>query len=823
MECRTDARETPELRLFHRPNWYQFLFGIFSTRAYTPGVFHRFRTSAVRHSLAGVMVIVAASPLVGQSVARIAPILPGWFQRGTTNEIVLQGENLRAVQSIRFDGAPGVTASIVPATTPTVRLESSHGGLTASATPNRKETRIRLELAADAPLGPRELRTVGPNGFSNPQTIQLSDLPELTEQAGTVATNTAPALPLPCAVSGVISLTIEADWYRFTGSKGQRVLLDVQANRFGSRLDATLVIYDTSGRELARSEDAHGLDPFLEFAVPTTGDYFIRLQDVRFQGSGEHRYRLVLGELPYLEAIFPYGGRRGTTVPLQLDGRHLASVNQMQVSVAATAPAGTQDIRLQTRRGYSNPQLFEAGDLPEITETEPNNQPDQANKTQIPITINARMGADTDIDHYRFTSPSDQRWILEISARRFGSPLDSLLVLMDSAGKIISQNDDAAAGPDARIEADLKKNQEYVVGVRDLTDRGGSRFGYRLTLKPSAVEPDFGIRISDSRYRLAAGAHLAIRCELDRRNGFAAVVRVEAESLPTGVTCTPAVFSAESPASAWLILTAAPDVPPGHHDLTIVATGDRDGRRLRRSLQAQPNFLSIIPSVPFAMDSLTPIVELEQNGGSSLDIQVTRSPEFAGDVKVFAEELPGLSLPPITLPAGQSRGRFPLSAANNSEVSTRWLMLFATATVEEQDYSVYAPHPVPVRTTAIPFFIATAQPRLSVTALPVARRSPAAAAELIIKIDRRVGFTNAIETAVEGIPDGVQFSLDPVAANSGETVLKLLATEKAPSGKEFDLVITGTAIHQQRQFKLKSSAVKLLIAAPDAETVAITK
>ncbi len=766
--------------------------------------------------------ILAASPLVGQSVARLDPLLPGWFQRGTTNEIVLHGENLRAVQSIRFSGAPGVTASLVPVTPPTVRLESSNGGLTASATPDGKEVRIRLQLAADAPLGSRELRTVGPNGFSNPLTIQLSDVLELVEQPGTTAKNTAPALPVPCAVSGVISQTIEADWYRFAGSKGQQVLLDVQANRFGSRLDATLVVYDTAGRELGRSEDAHGLDPFLEFAVPSTGDYFIRLQDVRFQGSGQHRYRMVLGELPYLEAIFPYGGRRGTTVSLQLDGRHLDGVDRMQVSVATTAPSGTQDIRLQTRRGYSNPQLFEAGDLPEIGEIEPNNQPDSANRIQIPITINARIGADADTDHYRFTSPSDQRWILEVGARRFGSPMDSLLVLMDRTGKIISQNDDDA-GPDARIEADLKKDQEYVVGVRDLTDRGGSRFGYRLTIRPSVVEPDFGVRISDSRYRLAAGGHLAVRCELDRRNGFASVVRVEAESLPTGVTCIPAMFSPESPAMAWLILTAAPNVPPGHHDLAVVATGDRDGKRLRRSLQAQSNFLSIIPKLPFAMDALTPMVELDQNGSASLDVQVTRSSEFSGDVKVFAEELPGLNLPPITIPAGQSSGRFQLSAGNNSEVSTRWLMLFAMARVDGQDFTVYAPTPVPVRTRAIPFFLATAQPRLSVTALPVERKSPAAAAELIIKIDRRVGFTNAIETSVEGIPNGVQFSLDPVAANSRETVLKLLATEKAPSGKEFDLVITGMAIHQQRQFKLKSSAVKLLIAAPDAETAAVTK
>ncbi|MSU35484.1 MAG: hypothetical protein EXS36_10285 [Pedosphaera sp.] len=810
------------LRLVQSAIHSQFLFGILHTALYTVGVFHSSLVGVIRLSLAAVTVICTATPLRGQSVTRLDPILPGWFERGTTNEIILRGENLRGVQTIRFSGAPGVSASVVPSVMPAIRLESSSGGLAATAATDSQDIRIRLQIAPDAPMGLRELRTVGPNGFSNPQTIQLSDFPELTEQPGTGATNSAPVLPLPCAVSGVISQTTEADWYRFTGSKGQRIIIDVQANRFGSRLDPAMVIYEAAGRELARSNDAHGLDPFLEFMVPANGDYFIRLQDVRFQGSGEHRYRMILGELPYLDAIFPYGGRRGTTVSLQLDGRMLDGVDRMQMTVATNAPMATQEVRIHTRRGYSNPQLFEAGDLPEITETEPNNQPDQANRIQVPATLNGRIGTEADLDHYRFTSPSDQRWILEIGARRFGSPLDALLVLMDGAGKVISQNDDAN-GPDARIEADLKKGQEYIVGVRDLTERGGARFGYRLSLKPTVMEPDFGIRISNSRYRLAAGAHLAIRCELDRRNGFASVVRVEAESLPVGVTCTAAVFSPESPPIAWLILTAAPDVRPEHHDLVLVATGDREGQRLRRTLQARPNFLSIVPSIPLTVDALTPMVELDQNGGSSVEVQVTRSAEFTGDVRVVAEELPGLSLPAITIPAGQSRGRLQISAANNSEVSTRWLMIFATASVGGQDFSIHAPNPLPVRTGAIPFFLTTAQPRLSVTALPVERKSPAAAAELIIKIDRRLGFTNEIETAVEGIPDGVQFSLDPVAANARETVLKLLATEKAPSGKQFDLVITGTALHQQRQYKLKSSSVKLIIAAPDADKALVTK
>jgi hypothetical protein len=49
-------------------------------------------------------------------------------------------------------------------------------------------------------------------------------------------------------------------------------VFDVEANRTGSPLDATMVILDAQGRELARSEDAHGFDPFLVLKAPADGE-----------------------------------------------------------------------------------------------------------------------------------------------------------------------------------------------------------------------------------------------------------------------------------------------------------------------------------------------------------------------------------------------------------------------------------------------------------------------------------------------------------------------------------------------------------------------
>jgi hypothetical protein len=49
--------------------------------------------------------------------------------------------------------------------------------------------------------------------------------------------------------------------------------------------------------------------------------------------------------------------------------------------------------------------------------------------------------------------------------------------------------------------------------------------------------------------------------------------------------------------------------------------------------------------------------------------------------------------------------------------------------------------------------------RLSVTALPTNAQSAASQAETAIKLDRRPGFTNEVQLAVEGLPAGIVTTL----------------------------------------------------------------
>lgn len=762
----------------------------------------------------------------GQAVPRLDALSPNWFQRGTTNEITLSGEALGQLTEVLFTGQ-GVRAHLLERPAPPVTLESSGSGLTAVAADAIKSRSIRLEISADAPLGSRELRVAGPSGVSNPQVLQLSDVPEVKE--GAKPGEVTPFV-LPVGVSGVISATTEADTFRFAARAGQKLTFDVQANRMGSPLDPTLTLLNGQGQEVARSEDVHGLDPFLEFTVPADGEYVAKVQDLRFQGGGDYRYRILAGELPYLEYLFPFGGRRGTTVPLQLSGYQLAGAEAMNVQVATDAPLGRQEIRARTARGLSNPQPFEAGDLPEFLEVEPNSATNTANRVVVPVVINGRIGETNDVDFFRLTVPADQKVVLEVQARRFGSPLDALLTLQDAQGNVLQRNDDSG-GPDARLEFDAKKDTEYLVSLRDLTDRGGSRLGYRLTAQAPNVAPDFTVRSSAGRIRLHQGGRWAIRCDVERRNGFDGVVRITGKDLPPGITASPLVLGPTN-SFGWLVLTAADEAPLGYAPWHLTAVGERQGQAVTRSVAfAESAWLTVLPATPITVDVGQWSLLTEQNSGTTLEVSVLRRAGFSGEVKVQAEDLPGVSIPAVTLAPGQSRAKLALNAANGAEVGIRPVMVRAEAVAEARTNVSYAAQAVPLQTQGIAMFLTAMLPgspffrtdgvRLSAVALPTNSTSSANQTEFVVKVDRR-GLPGEIAVVLEDLPKGVVATVNPIAADKNEASIKLLVSDQAETGKEHRFFAIGSATHQDRIWRQKTQPITLFIAPPEKETAAAT-
>lgn len=752
-----------------------------------------------------------------QPVPRLDSASASWFQRGTTNVVTLSGDALGNLSEVLLTGI-GVSATLETLPNPAVALEGNGAGVRSESAGTVNSRRIHLVVEPDASPASRELRVAGPDGVSNPLTLQFSDVPELLE-------STAPSpLPLPAAVSGTIGATAETDRFAFAAKAGQRLILDVQANRFGSPLDPTLLITDAEGKTLAKSEDAHGLDPFLAFEVPKDGTYQLALHDLRFQGAGNYRYRLLIGELPYLESLFPFGGRRGSEVTVSLQGSNLEGADSLKLRIAPDAQLGRQDLRARTAKGVSNPQPFETDDLPELLEVEPNNAPAQAMRLELPIVVDGRIGEAKDTDTFRFTAPADQRLSIEVQARRFGSPLDSLLTLMDGQGGVITRNDDAAE-QDARIEFDAKKGTEYGLSIRDLTDRGGPRFGYRLVLRPLAPTPDFTVRASAGRIRITQGGRTALRCELDARNGFDGMVRVNAVNLPPGVTASPLVLGPQNRAG-WIVLAATDITTLGFLPFQLEAIGELGGKAASRMVVfPESPWLTVLPPAPFDIEVAQPSLLAEQNGSAALDVSVVRRPGFTGEVRVSAEDLPGISIPAVAVPAGQSRTKLNLQVSNGSEVGIRPLLVRGEATVDGRTTISHAAQPVPLQTRGIAMFLTAMLPgspffrtdpvRLSAVALPTNAVSSANQTEFVVKVDRR-GVEGEIALVLEGLPKGVEATVSPIPAGKKEASVRLKVSDAAETGKDHSLHIVGTATHEDRIWRQKTQPITLTLTAPES-------
>src|SRR5439155_12621806 len=140
--------------------------------------------------------------------------------------------------------------------------------------------------------------------------------------------------------------------------------------------------------------------------------------ELTYRGSESAVYRLAIGVLPRATALYPSGGRRGSTVPVTFIGENLGPDPTHSVTIPADAPLAARDERLQTTAGWTNPLPFQVGDLPEVMEREPNDTRKQAMPVSVPVTVNGKIDRPGDVDSYRFKVSKGQRLILEVLANR---------------------------------------------------------------------------------------------------------------------------------------------------------------------------------------------------------------------------------------------------------------------------------------------------------------------------------------------------------------------------------------------------------------------
>lgn len=765
----------------------------------------------------------------------ITSIAPDWIQRGTALNVTISGNNLGAVTGFVFSGESGLSAAVILETNPppAVTVESSTKSIAVAATSGRdgnKQLRARVTAASGASLGVREVRALGPNGISSPLNIMVGAVPQIPEVEPNNSIAQAQAIPLPSVIAGVINTATEIDHFRIKARKGDQLVLEVVAQREGSPLDSTLAILDATGKELARNEDARGFDSLLEFTAPDDGDYIVQLRDFEYRGGGNFKYKLFAGVLPYVDYIFPFGGRRGKPVQISVVGRNIQGAEKMTLNIDPNAPIGRQEIRLNTPRGLSNPIQFDVQNVAEFMETEPNNFVTNANAVSIPVFINGRIGQPRDVDRFKFKATSDQKITCGVEARRFGSMLDALLAVY-AGDSLLAQNDDAD-GVDARIEFDAKKDTEYTVTLRDLTDRGGENFAYRLGLLPTAAAAaGFVAKYYPDAIRLNRDGRTHVRCEV-ARSGFDAPVRFVARNLPEGVSAEPIVIPAGRTEGDMLII-ATPEAAMATVPIAIEASATVAGKEMNRIALAiapadqgektfKQGFLSVFDAAPFTVDALTIAGAMDQLQSATIDVFVNRRAGFTGDVKLSALGFSAgrapiaknLGVKDVTVKGGDSMAKLTFRAKVDSEIGTRPVLVRGEATDHGETVVQYS-QPLAITVTQIPFVLSTASSKIALNA-PRAGSTNVDEASLKVNVDRR-GFAGEIPLTIDGLPMGVHVVGTNVAANAGDTTLTFSATDKTPPVTNATLTIRGVAMYNDRLYRHKTGGIKLSVSAPTLE------
>lgn len=212
-----------------------------------------------------------------------------------------------------------------------------------------------------------------------------------------------------------------------------------------------------------------------------------------------------------LDGVFPAGATPGATIDLTISGNDLDDAdrlyfshpgvaaarkmadpgpfdegpqpvpNQFVVTVAGDVPAGLYEVRAQGKYGITNPRTFEVGSLPEVVETESNNDPAQAAEVTAPLVVNGQINGATDVDHFRLAVTSGQRLMVTCAARMIDSPLDAVITIADESGRLLAEG---MQGHDGEAVADLTATVDgvWLVRITDALFRGGPHYVYRLTI-----------------------------------------------------------------------------------------------------------------------------------------------------------------------------------------------------------------------------------------------------------------------------------------------------------------------------------------------------
>ncbi len=661
-----------------------------------------------------IRVLVTSAFLLGATVTqaelpsiRFDRLTPLGATAGSTLEAEIAGADIEDVRTLWFDH-PGLTAEPIEG----------------------KDRRFRINVAPETPAGTYDVRLIGRWGVSNPRLFSIDHgLTDIIDTEPNNEPSTAQVATVNSAIAGISDSNNE-DVFRFTATAQQRIVIDCQAGKLDSMMDATMSLATADGKLLASSSDHNGRDPLIDFVAPADGDYLIRVYDLSYRGG--FPYRLLITDKAHIESVFPRAVQSGQNVELVAIGRNLGdgstlsewretelpyverkfpfsapndispnglylfAVHPTDHSVLPTAATctltGTQFLASLT--GLANSQPLLVTDSPVTLESEPNDVQEQPQIVTLPLVVSGRFDQPRDADWFEFEVPESGQYGFDVYCERINGRADAYLVVVDDKGNRINELDDFGH----RINAfdghlrdpsgmvNLAEKRKYRVLVQDRYRRGGARYQYVLAIQKQ--QPDFYAAVIHSQNpgpggtTVWRGGSVYMDVIIHQQQGYSEPITITAENLPSGLHVAPTVINNNS--RGTLVISADDDAPDFDGPIKLFANGKRGDETLRREVRpysrvwndasmnsSRPSrelVVAIRDDAPYRLEWTVPEIEIEDGKDASLTLRLTRRwNDFKADVTVQPLSFPGnFKMSNTSFKGDQTELTIPISVQSNT-------------------------------------------------------------------------------------------------------------------------------------------------------------
>lgn len=665
------------------------------------------------------------------------------------------------------------------------------------------EKQVVFTVTPDAavPPGLYHLRVVTDGGVSLPTVIAVDALPQRSFGPDAGA--------LPVALHGAVgeSQVLETT---FAGTAGQKVLVEVEAQRLGGKLRPVAHLYTAKRLQLAWSWGVPDLlgDTRLEATLPESGTYTVTLHDAEYAAGNPGFFRLKIGTWQAGDLVFPPVAGADTTAveligvgaPVKIDLPAKRTPGPIAWPAGAwSGPRPVLEISPRAERVVEP-----AGDTP-------------VELPGGPVGVAARFAAPFAEHRYKVPIEPKTKVRFEVFAERHRFPLDAALVVRDEKGTQLARAEDGPGTLDPVLEyAVPDKTTSVIVGVVETQGRAGPRAAYRLTVDRvgEAKAGDFKLFTPAQRLSLPAGGRGVIPVFADRR-GYAGPITLAPSGLPAGWSATGTTIPPD--ADGALVTLTRSDAAA---DATVTTWTGRGADGTERPLTVKGHALERLQPWLAAEFAAAPVA-----GKAEVAIDWNALPDTAALAPPFKLKLPVR----VTRPDPAAPVRLTLLTSQNPPLQNNQpdaaKAIRAEKAVElaakaaDAEFVALVPPALPADGYDLAVLVevlSADKQRVLATAVTPVRRFPvrlpvavtldggpavgatldakaATAIELKGEVTRAEGFAGEAVVALAGLPPGA--AAPPVTLKAGETrfALKLTLPANTPPGELRGLKLSASA------------------------------